>query len=460
MAPAPRRTREPNHRLGALLAASGRSRKGLAQRVNELSAQRGQPRAYTHTSVGNWVAKGMIPDAPAPELIAVALGERLGRPVTLREIGMAGLPADPAAVGLDFPRDPGDAVRNAANFWSTVHRRDFIGGAFAVAAYTTPVTRWLVQPSAPLPGHRGSLQVGRADLEELWQAASEARSWDSKYGGGSWRSSSVADCLQHRASPLLVGTYPEKIGAELYCVTAELARVVGWAALDMGQHDAAQRHFIQALALARAAGDTEVGSHVMSTMALQAMLRGYPSEAIDMVQGGYERAKGSASPRVLAFAKMVEARAHGRSRDPRAASRALSEAETLLGRARPGNDPEWISHMSHTRLASDAVEVWRDLGNPKAAFTWNRHADAMPEGSFARSVGLRLTVLGTVHLQGGSLEEGVAMGHRAVDILARVQSTRARDYVRDYTTELRRWPKESTVRSLLQRARTELAMAS
>ncbi|MFF3160247.1 sporulation protein, partial [Streptomyces sp. NPDC057910] len=136
------------------------------------------------------------------------------------------------------------------------------------------------------------------------------------------------------------------------------------------------------------------------------------------------------------------------------------EAETLLTRARPGDAPEWISYMSHTRLASDAVEVWRDLGNPKAAFTWNRHADAMPEGSFARSVGLRLTVLGTVHLQGGNLEEGVAMGHRAVDILARVQSTRARDYVRNYTTELRRWPKESAVRDLLQRARTELAMAS
>ncbi|WP_236652428.1 sporulation protein [Streptacidiphilus neutrinimicus] len=402
----------------------------------------------------------MIPDPPAPDAIAVALGERLGRPVSLAEIGMCGVPDDGPEMGLDFPRDPADAVRGAASFWSTVHRREFLGGAFAVAAYTTPVTRWLVQPDARLHGHRGGRQVGRADLDELWAASSDARSWDSRYGGGSWKSSSVAECLRLRATPLLSGTYQDQIGTELFCVTAELARVVGWSALDMGQHDAAQRHFIQALALARAAGDTGVGCHVLTTMALQALLRGFSGEAIDMTQGAFERARSSASPRVLAFAKMVEARAHGRARDPRAAARALAEAETQLGRGWPDPDPEWISYMTHTRLSSDAVEVWRDLGKPKVAFGWNKHADAMPTGSFARSVGLRLTVLGTTHLQAGELEQGLAMGDRAVEILSRVQSTRARDYVRQYTTALRPWSREPEVRDLLHRARTRLAAAS
>jgi len=191
---ATRRHHGPNTALEQLLAASGRSRSSLALRVNELSRLHGQPRAYTHTSVGNWVDRGMAPDAPAPELIAIALGERLGRPVALAEIGMAdmaSLPGDVAGMGLDFPRDPGDAVRGAANFWSTVHphRRDFLGQAFSVAAYTTPVTRWLARPATPLAGHRGGRMVGRADLQELWAAADDARAWDSKYGGGSWKSS-------------------------------------------------------------------------------------------------------------------------------------------------------------------------------------------------------------------------------------------------------------------------------
>lgn len=457
---ATRQHRGPNPDLQRLLATSGRSRKALARRVNELAAQRGQPRAYTHTSVGNWVDRGMIPDPPIPELIALALGERLGRRVSLTEIAMAALPGDPAAMGLDFPRDPADAVRGAATFWSTVHRRDFMGSAFAVAAYTAPVTRWLARPAAPLAGHRGGRLVGRADLDELWQAADDARSWDSKYGGGSWKSSSVATCLREQAAPLLTGSYPEAIGRELYCVTAELSRIVAWSALDMGQHDAAQRYFVQALALARAAGDAEVGCHVLSTMALQALLRGYPDEAIDMAQGAYDRARHTASPRVLAFAKMVEARAHGRAADARAASAALSRAETHLGRTRPDPDPEWISYMTHTRLASDAVEVWRDLRNPKAALTWNKYAAAMPSGSFTRSVGLRMTVLGTTHLQAGDLDQGLRLGHQAIDVLAHVKSTRAHDYVREYLCALSPWENEHRVEDLVRRARTELALAA
>ncbi len=52
------------------------------------------------------------------------------------------------------------------------------------------------------------------------------------------------------------------------------------------------------------------------------------------------------------------------------------------------------------------------------------------------------------------------MGDRAVEILSRVQSTRARDYVRQYTTALQPWSREPEVRDLLHRARTRLAAAS
>ncbi|MFI9274347.1 sporulation protein [Kitasatospora sp. NPDC052896] len=402
---------------------------------------------------------GTTPRPPVPALLAQALAERLGRPVSLAEIGMGSLRDPTPSMGLDFARTPTDAVRVATHFWSHVDRRDFLGSSFAISAYATPVTRWLVRPTDDNVAQRDGRRVGRRDLDELWDAADEARRWDSKYGGGNWKANSVTDCLKHRAAPLLNGSFTDPIGKELFSVTAELSRVTGWSAFDVGQHDAAQRHFIQALRLARAGGNVELGGYVLTTMALQALLRGYSSEAIDMAQGAFERSKGIAAPRVLAFSKLIEARAHGRARDPRAAAAALSSAEALLGQARPDREPAWIGYFDHARLSADATEIYRDLHNPKAALTWNAQAATMSPGAFTRSVGLRMTVVAMTHLQARDLEQGLVLGHQAIDILARVQSTRALGYVRDLTAALTPWKDEVRVSEFVHRARTELTMA-
>ncbi|MFJ4894987.1 hypothetical protein ACIP5U_34095 [Streptomyces sp. NPDC088788] len=61
-----------------------------------------------------------------------------------------------------------------------------------------------------------------------------------------------------------------------------------------------------------------------------------------MAQGAYERARRQAAPRVLAFAELVEARAHARLGDARAAGTALAACEHLLEQAdtAPGDEPE------------------------------------------------------------------------------------------------------------------------
>jgi tetratricopeptide (TPR) repeat protein len=458
-----RRNRPPNTDLARLIEASGASHKSLALRVNQLAQACGLDTDYSHTSVANWCRRGMTPKWPVPKLIAAALGERLGRPVTLDEIGMTQAQTPDASVGLDFPRDRGEAVQVATSFWSSVNRRDFLtGSGFAVSAFTTPVTRWLVTPVDEAADHTGGGQVGRADLEELRDAADDARRWDSKYGGGNWKANSVTTCLTERAAPLLRGSFTDAVGRELFSVTAELSRLAGWTAFDVGQHDIAQRHFIQALRLARAGGDVQLGCYVLTTMAMQSLLRGFASEAVDMAQGAFERAKGQAAPRVLAFTKLIEARAHARERDARAASRALNASEDLLGQAETssGWEPAWIDFYHHARLSADAAEIFRDLKNPKAALAWNQQAAAMPTGVFTRSVGMRLAIVGTAHLQARDLDQGLELGNRSVDILGRVQSARAKDYVREFNTALAPWRREPAVREFIHRTRTELGIAA
>ncbi|MFD7641967.1 sporulation protein [Kitasatospora sp. NPDC059795] len=462
MASTTRRAKPPNDALARMIDnCRGISRKSLAHRVNQLAREAGLTTSYTHTSVANWCRRGMTPDWPVPALLARAIGERLGRPVQLAEIGMAEAQTPDAAMGLDFPRDPADAVRVATSFWSTVDRRDFLTGTgFAVSAFATPVTRWLVAPADDGSAHRGHSRVGAADLVELQEAADDARRWDSKYGGGSWKASSVTACLRERAVPLLSGSFGDGIGRELFAVTSELSRLAGWTAFDIGQHDAAQRHFVQALRLARAARDVQLGCYVLTTMAMQTLLRGFPGEAIDMTQGAFERARASAAPRVLAFTKLIEARAHARDHDARAASAALAASEALLDRARDDADePSWIDFYHHARLSADAAEVFRDLKNPKAALAWNAQAATMPTGVFTRSVGMRLAVVGTAHLQAEDLDRGLGLGNQAVDILARVRSSRALDYVREFDSALAPWHREPAVRDFRHRARTELGIA-
>ncbi|MFD5320335.1 sporulation protein [Streptomyces sp. NPDC127098] len=335
-----------------------------------------------------------------------------------------------------------------------MHRRSFAKGAFAVAACAAPATRSLVRPAAAASVAEGGRHVGAQDLDELWSAAEQARQWDARYGGGDGRTAQVVDVLATRAAPLLAGRYTEEIGAGLYAATAELNRLAGWAAFDAGRHDVARLHFDQALSLARAGGDPELGCYVLATMALQTMRRGYPSQAIEMAQGAVERAGRDATPKVRAFARLIEARAHARTGDERSASRALSDCEQLLDDAREREAPTYIDYFGAARMASDAVEVYRDLGKPHIAAGWDAQC-AMPAGH-TRAVGLRLSVTATAHLQAGELEQGLAVGRRAVDILAGVASTRARAYVEDIHTALAPWAREPRVRDWRIRTRRQL----
>ncbi|MFF4633538.1 sporulation protein [Streptomyces griseorubiginosus] len=453
--------RAANHALAQLIEAAGMSHHALARRVNDLAEQSGLVLSYTHTSVANWVRRGMIPRQPTPAFIAQALAEGLGRPVAPAEVGMPEIRTSPDQLGLDFPRDTSEAVRTATQFWSTVHRRTFITGAFAVSAYNTPVTRWLALPADPQAAHTGTRRVGRQDLEGLWAASAEAQRWDSKYGGGTRKASRVAGFLRDQAIPLLHGHYTDAVGKELFAGTAELARVAGWSALDMGHHALAQRHFIQALRMAKAGRSLETGCHVLTNMSLQASLRGYPSEAVDMAQGAYDRARHQAAPRVLAFAKLAESRAHARLGDARSAAAALATSEQLLERADtdPGDEPAWISYYTPARMAADAVEIHRDLGLPAAALRWNRRATPMSTSDFTRSVGLRMTVLATTHLNNRDLDQALAHGQRAVTILSHVRSARATDYLTDVVRAMAPWQRDRRVAELSRLAHQAITLS-
>ncbi|MEU9299216.1 sporulation protein [Streptomyces sp. NPDC048269] len=555
-----RELREPNEKLGAVLALAGISNAGLARRVNDLGAQRGLTLRYDKTSVARWVSKGMVPQGAAPHLIAAAIGAKLGRPVPLHEIGLAD--ADPAPeVGLAFPRDVGAAVRSATD----LYRLDLAGrrggggiwqslaGSFSVAAYATPASRWLISPAdgsvareptvsrtsvqtpsvqspslgtapaqtpsvqahsvpaspvqasplqdvpprdaaatgpaagpaprpatgpttGPVTGAAGSLpappstvvpaqpvpetprdhgqRVGHSDVTKLREAAEDARRWDSKYGGGDWRSSMVPECLRVDAAPLLLGSYTDEVGRALFGATAELTRLAGWMAFDTGQQEAAQRYYIQALRLSRAAADVPLGGYVLASMSLQATYRDFPDEGVDLAQAAVERNRGLATARTMSFFRLVEARAHAKAGDSAAAGAALRAAEGWLERARDGDpDPTWLGFYSYDRFAADAAECYRDLKLPRQVRRFTEQALSRPTEEYVRSHGLRLVVSAVAELESGNLDAACAAGTRAVEVAGRISSARTTEYVRDLLHRLEPYGDEPRVAELRERAR-------
>ncbi|GGZ91233.1 MFS transporter [Streptomyces subrutilus] len=513
-----RELREPNEKLGAVLALAGISNAGLARRVNDLGAQRGLTLRYDKTSVARWVSKGMVPQGAAPHLIAAAIGAKLGRPVPLHEIGLAD--ADPAPeVGLAFPRDVAAAVRSATD----LYRLDLAGrrggggiwqslaGSFSVAAYATPASRWLISPAdgsvarepreptardtgppaptapaarppaaqpahpqpqpqtapVPAPGAQAPVaqppavpaepapqRVGHSDVAKLREAAEDARRWDSKYGGGDWRSSMVPECLRVDAAPLLLGSYTDEVGRALFGATAELTRLAGWMAFDTGQQEAAQRYYIQALRLARAAGDVPLGGYVLASMSLQATYRDFPDEGVDLAQAALERNRGLATARTMSFFRLVEARAHAKAGDPTAAGAALRAAEGWLERARDGDpDPTWLGFYSYDRFAADAAECYRDLKLPRQVRRFTEQALSRPTEEYVRSHGLRLVVSAVAELESGNLDAACAAGTRAVEVAGRISSARTTEYVRDLLHRLEPYGDEPRVAELRERAR-------
>jgi len=452
-----RRPKPQNQALAALLDGQGMSRKGLAYRVNLLAAEAGLRTAYKHTSVARWLA-GETPRDPVPTYIAAALSERIGRSVTVEEIGMGASP-DGAPSGWGFPRDRCEAIQGVRAHWSGQDRAR-LADRFAVAGYALPVTRWLAVPADAATAGEGGRRCGREDLKELRESAEQARLWDARFGGGDWRLSSVRQCLRERVIPLLTGTHTEQVGRELFTITAELSRVVAWATFDSGHTGIAQQHFIQALRLARAGGDVERGTYILTTMALHTILEGAPDQALDMAQGAFHRGRRHAAPRVLAFAKLVEARALGRLGDATSASSALSRAEALLEEIQPGtHDPMWISYVTYDRLAADATEIFRDLHNPKAALRWSEQASGMSDEVHTRAVGLRLAVVATAAAQARDLDQALDCGHRALDVLAPVSSARAQDYLRAVTAALAPWAADARVREFAERLDQRLTHA-
>ncbi|NED23216.1 transcriptional regulator, partial [Streptomyces sp. SID9913] len=298
MAARPLVARQPNERLQALIQEAGCSNAGLARRVNMCGAEHGLDLRYDKTSVARWL-RGQQPRGRAPAIIAEALGRKLGRTVTIDEIGMANGKNLASGVGLQFSPTVLGAIEQVCELWrSDVGRRDFLSGSsVAASALVEPSRDWLISlPDAQVARSAGP-RVGRSDVAAVRSMTQALVDLDHQYGSGHVRPV-VVHYLNSVVSGLLAGSYREAVGRELFAVVSRLTELAGYMAVDTGQPGLAQRYYIQALRLAQAAGDRGYGGYVLAaSMSHLAAQLGNPREIAQLARAAQEGARGRVTPR-------------------------------------------------------------------------------------------------------------------------------------------------------------------
>lgn len=443
MAARPLVARQPNERLQALIQEAGCSNAGLARRVNMCGAEHGLDLRYDKTSVARWL-RGQQPRGRAPAIIAEALGRKLGRTVTIDEIGMANGKNLASGVGLQFSPTVLGAIEQVCELWrSDVGRRDFLSGtSVAASALVEPSRDWLISaPDAQVARSAGP-RVGQSDVAAVSAMTQALVDLDHQYGSGHVRPV-VVHYLNSVVSGLLAGSYREAVGRDLFAAVARLTELAGYMAVDTGQPGLAQRYYIQSLRLAQAAGDRGYGGYVLAaSMSHLAAQLGNPREIAQLARAAQEGARG-----------------HALLGDGRAAQLASGRAVAAMDRADDarGDDPAWIAHFDEAYLADELAHCHRDLGQAEAAARCAEESLAGHPETRARRRAIGYVLLATAQVQQREIEQACGTGMKAVELLETLRSNRGAEYLEDLQQRLEPYREEAVVREFGARLEVQQA---
>ncbi|MFI5696458.1 hypothetical protein ACIA58_31675 [Kribbella sp. NPDC051586] len=459
---APRR----NAKLAAVIAETGWSHAQLAQAVSRVAVEAGNERLVSvgRSHVSHWVA-GSTPSGDAPAVLAETLSRRLGRVVTVDEIGLSG----PVSHGApDWSADTLTTLADLGRGNVDIERRSVLRAAgYSVAALAVPSQTWweaMARRGAQRSARTGPV-IGAGDLEAIREMADVFTRIDQRRGGGHARTA-VAQYLSSDVSSALRASHSSPaVRRDLFSVAGELAYLCGWMAFDDAEHATAQKYFTVAVQLAAEADDPPLAGHVLRAMAHQAVDLGHPRQAVQLAKASLDgRRSALASARERALLEVVHARALAANGDGTAAAQALLRAEDNLAGATEGDDePGRVFFFGEASLAHETACTLRDLGDLTAATSQFRHSvRTRKAATFTRTHAVTLGYLGAVQARQGAVDEACSTWSTALDVMDGVHSGRTRQTVVDMRAALSPFRARGipTATELDQRASRYLASAA
>ncbi|WP_103500358.1 MULTISPECIES: hypothetical protein [Streptomyces] len=380
-------TQRTNTRLADLFRLAGWSKGELARLVNRQAAAQGHPQLATDTTrVRRWIELGETPRDPVPEVLASLFTERLGRVVTIEDLGFR-RPGE-AGRGKAVATLPWPPHRTAAVLTEftgmdlMLNRRGMVGAGAALAAgsaLSDALHDWLTTPagsvgsSAPGAGPAGldryeAAPVGSAEIDALEHSVEIFRAWDAQRGGGLQRKAVVGQL--NEVGGMLAYQHPAHLQRRLWGVAANLAVLAGWMSHDVGLEPTAQKYFVIATHAAREGGDRPRAGEALSRAARQMVHLGRPDDALDLMQLAKSGAGEEALPRTRAMLFTIEAWAQAAMGQGQAMRRTLGEAEDLFVSDRADVEPpSWMQLFDEADLHGMQALAYRTLAesDPAAA---------------------------------------------------------------------------------------------
>lgn len=427
-----------NHRLERLMDQAGfTSHKSLARAVvNESTLVNGPFKRCDHTDVARWI-KGMTPRGTKPAIIAAAISRKLGREVTLAEIGMASSVAVMTPhLGLAYPQTTDLGTNNIAGLWHADldEASQIIRAQIDPSAWNAASLQWLISREMQRPDtSHASTRVSTADVRRFRTTVEMFAQLDGRFGGGHGRQALI-QYLATDGERLLRGRFTESVGKELYSAVSEATLLAAWMTYDSAPTGGlSQRYFIQALALADAGDDRLLGASILDAMSHQATFVGRFRDAANLAVAARTGTSGVATPTLTAHFHVMEARALARLGDAKACDSALTAADRIFERRVFTNDPEWIQYFDDAELAAEIGHCFRDLSRPADAAQHASHCLAATDSiESTRSRFFAAMVLADAHVAAGEVERGCSTTLEALKLGEQIRSARCISYLREF----------------------------
>ncbi|MEU2133612.1 Tat pathway signal protein [Streptomyces sp. NPDC018352] len=426
--------RTRNTALAAVLAETGWSQHQTTAAFVRVASECGARdlEGISRSHISMWVL-GTRPSGQAPHILCETLTRKLGRRVTLAEIGLAE-PAEPSEGGSDWSVDPLTLLAELGSDDLDMHRRKMLAAtAYSVAGLALPSAAWWESASATAKDRPAvsTRTVVAQDIDDLRDLTNYFSARDQQRGGGRGRRALV-NYLREEGAPMLSSRFTtEAMRRETYSAVAETTYLVGWMAFDASEHRTAQRYLTLATRIAAEAGDGPLSGHILRALAHQAVDLGHPRRALDLANASMSTDRyGQARPRERALLSIVHARALAATGDRVGTLAAISRAERDLSQADASEAPSRVGFFQEASLAHETACAMVDIGRPHdAEIHFQRSVATRRRQLYARTHSVTLGYLGAVQVQQGRLDEACATWNQALVAMAGIQSGRARDVI-------------------------------
>ncbi|MGH3565199.1 MAG: hypothetical protein ACRDRH_04030 [Pseudonocardia sp.] len=292
-----------------------------------------------------------------------------------------------------------------------------IGGA----ALLGPLAPWL-EPLADgqLSGRSGAFAV--AEVEAVEHLVATFRQWEQPGAAASGLGRTAVVGQLSDLSERLRGAPSGPLTDRGFLMAAELAKIAASMAFDSGAHRIAQHHYVTAVRMAKAGGDSSFGAGALALLAKQSFDLRAPDDGLEIVHLAQRGTRNSATPGLRSLLAVREAWGHAQRGNAHAFAWAVDGAEQSHADCDPEREPHWLHVFDAAELAGAIGAMYRDLAlhdrrQTHHAVDYLGRALALRDPALTRNRAMDFVSLGRVHLLTKEPELSAVMVRSALPLL-------------------------------------------